>query len=229
MAALEAVVLSRAPVAIVVVDAVGRVAYLNRAAEVLYGWTGAEVNGRVVSAVGIQPADGDLPPGLLDTIAGGGSWDGELPIRRRDGSSTTVHASLAPLYDARGDYVGFISVAFVAATLRDQSGANTERKPREIGRRLAQARREAALTQQQVADELGVTRRSLQGYEAGAVVPYKHLDRLGELLGRTPQWFLTGDDAARRPQTDDLREIVRDEITTVLSQAGVVPPETRVA
>jgi transcriptional regulator with XRE-family HTH domain len=65
-----------------------------------------------------------------------------------------------------------------------------------IGPRIAQARREAGMTQAQLADELGVTTRSLQGYEAGKVIPYRHLHRLAEATGRTREWFLRGDSEA---------------------------------
>jgi transcriptional regulator with XRE-family HTH domain len=59
-----------------------------------------------------------------------------------------------------------------------------------IGSRLAQARKEAGLTQEQLAELVGVTPRSIQGYEAGKVVPYRHLKRLEEITGKTPSWFL---------------------------------------
>jgi transcriptional regulator with XRE-family HTH domain len=59
-----------------------------------------------------------------------------------------------------------------------------------IGRRLAQARKEAGLTQEQIADLVGVTPRSIQGYEAGKVVPYRHLKRLEEITGKPSSWFL---------------------------------------
>jgi transcriptional regulator with XRE-family HTH domain len=59
-----------------------------------------------------------------------------------------------------------------------------------IGRRLAQARKEAGLTQEQLAEQVGVTPRSIQGYEAGKVVPYRHLKRLEEITGKPPSWLL---------------------------------------
>jgi transcriptional regulator with XRE-family HTH domain len=59
-----------------------------------------------------------------------------------------------------------------------------------IGRRLAQARKEAGFTQEQLAELVGVTPRSIQGYEAGKVVPYRHLKRLEEVTGKPPSWLL---------------------------------------
>ena len=79
------------------------------------------------------------------------------------------------------------------------------RKLLAIGRRIARARAAARLTQQDLAERLGVTRRSVQGYEAGKVAPYRHLDRLAAVLDRPKTWFLLD----RR----DLRRIVRDEVS----------------
>jgi transcriptional regulator with XRE-family HTH domain len=66
-----------------------------------------------------------------------------------------------------------------------------------IGQRVASARRRAGMTQRELADALGVTTRSIQHYEAGAVIPYKHMRRL-ELLTRTrPGWILAETDESR--------------------------------
>jgi transcriptional regulator with XRE-family HTH domain len=62
-----------------------------------------------------------------------------------------------------------------------------------IGQRIAQARREAGLTQAQLAEALDITRRSIQGYEAGKVVPYRHLDELAAATGRSRGWLLRGE------------------------------------
>src|ERR671920_317202 len=61
-----------------------------------------------------------------------------------------------------------------------------------IARRLQHARRTAGMTQRELADHLGLTPRSIQGYEAGAVVPYRHLRTIARLLGRDMTWLLDG-------------------------------------
>jgi len=60
----------------------------------------------------------------------------------------------------------------------------------DIGRQIAAARQQRGLTQRELARLLALSERSVQGYEAGAVVPYKHLPELGRVLGRPPEWFL---------------------------------------
>jgi transcriptional regulator with XRE-family HTH domain len=65
-----------------------------------------------------------------------------------------------------------------------------------IGERIARARTEAGLTQEELAELIGVSTRSLQGYEAGAVKPYRHMAKLSSTLNRPVAWFLHG--SARR-------------------------------
>jgi transcriptional regulator with XRE-family HTH domain len=63
---------------------------------------------------------------------------------------------------------------------------------REIGLRIAAARRESGLTQAEFAKLVGVTPRSVQAYEAGKIVPWRHLDRFEEITRRPRSWFLRG-------------------------------------
>lgn len=63
-----------------------------------------------------------------------------------------------------------------------------------IGRRIAQARREAGLTQEELGRLIGVTTRSVQGYEAGNVIPFRHLSKLESATGKSRGWLLYGDD-----------------------------------
>ncbi len=63
-----------------------------------------------------------------------------------------------------------------------------------IGQRIKHARIQAGLTQEDLADLAeGFGRRSLQAYETGASIPFKHLHEIGLLLKRDVPWFLYGD------------------------------------
>lgn len=62
-----------------------------------------------------------------------------------------------------------------------------------IGARLAQARREAGMTQVQVSEVSTVSERSLQDYEAGVTIPYRHFRELAGVYDRPVEWFLHGD------------------------------------
>jgi len=61
-----------------------------------------------------------------------------------------------------------------------------------IGRRIAEARRGGGLTQRELADRLGVTVRTVQNYEAGVAVPYRHLRSIESVGHKRPGWILQG-------------------------------------
>jgi repressor LexA len=86
----------------------------------------------------------------------------------------------------------------------------------EIGARIKQARLERGLTQEELAALASFSKRSLQDYESGKTIPYRHLGELGQLLGKSIEWFLHGDEAIN-VEEDRLREIVREEIAAALA------------
>jgi transcriptional regulator with XRE-family HTH domain len=63
----------------------------------------------------------------------------------------------------------------------------------EVGRRIAEARRESGMTQAELAAALQVTVRSIQNYESGVSVPYRHLRTIESLTHKRPGWTLDGD------------------------------------
>jgi transcriptional regulator with XRE-family HTH domain len=79
-----------------------------------------------------------------------------------------------------------------------------------IGGRIARARKESGLTQEELAGLMGVSARSIQGYEAGKVVPYRHLNELARITKRELSWILAGD----RP-ADLTAEVVERLVTLV--------------
>ena len=89
-----------------------------------------------------------------------------------------------------------------------------------IGARIAQARMEAGLTQEQLADlAVGFSKRSLQDYEAGVTIPYKHLREIGALLNRDVEWFLHG-----QPDKPDQDQISRlsEQVEGLREQLGEI-------
>jgi len=66
---------------------------------------------------------------------------------------------------------------------------------RAVGARIAQARREAGLTQDQLSDVVGVGLRQIQYYESGTSNPYRTLRRIAEATGKSVGWLLHGDPA----------------------------------
>lgn len=76
------------------------------------------------------------------------------------------------------------------------------------GSRLAVARKSVGLSQRQLAEALGVSVRTIQNYEAGRSVPFRHLAALEGLLGRSSAWLLYGREDA---EADELLTGLRDQ------------------
>jgi transcriptional regulator with XRE-family HTH domain len=62
-----------------------------------------------------------------------------------------------------------------------------------VGERIKQARVEAGLTQDELADLVGVGMRQIQYYEAGESDPYRRIDKIAEVTNTTAGWLLHGD------------------------------------
>ena len=72
-----------------------------------------------------------------------------------------------------------------------------DRKFREFGDRLRVAIEEKDTTQEQVARDVGVSLRSVQGWCLGEKEPKgRHLVRVSEVLDREPAWFYGEEKAA---------------------------------
>lgn len=72
--------------------------------------------------------------------------------------------------------------------------------PIEIGARIKQARLEAGLTQIDLAGMGMFSYRSVQGWEMGERIPFKHMAELAALLKKTSGWFLYGDESDNEPE-----------------------------
>jgi transcriptional regulator with XRE-family HTH domain len=69
----------------------------------------------------------------------------------------------------------------------------SEELSQQLGGRLREARTQAKLTQQHVADELNITRQAVSGWEAGRhFLTVPQLYELGLLYGVSSDWLLYG-------------------------------------
>lgn len=85
--------------------------------------------------------------------------------------------------------------------------------PEEIGERIAQAREEAGLRQEDLADLIEVATRTVQNYEVGATKPFTKLRRISEATGRPVEWLLHGDQA--EANRDEQIRVLREELAEV--------------
>ncbi len=90
-----------------------------------------------------------------------------------------------------------------------------------FGEKLRLARVNAHLTQAQLAQKLGIAKRTLEGYESGSFYPRKRkvYDELAELFQVDKNWFLTEDgDDAEESAKRDMDEVLRS--VTALYSGG---------
>ena len=66
------------------------------------------------------------------------------------------------------------------------------------------------MTQNELAELLKISPRTVQAYEQGEIIPYKNLRGLERFLGRPAAWFLHGDEALQAP------DVRHDEVMTSL-------------
>lgn len=99
---------------------------------------------------------------------------------------------------------------------------------KEIGARIAQARREAGLTQEQLAELAPFSHRSLQDYERGQVIPYRQMRDIAQLLGRPVEWFLHGEKEDEPEVLEQLAELA-DRLERVEAMLRLIVPAADLA
>jgi len=98
--------------------------------------------------------------------------------------------------------------------------------PDGIRARIRQARKEAGLTQEQLAELIEKHKRTVENYERVRVPDYRELNKIARVLNRPIEWFLHGDvpadDALAEvsAKLDDLRQAV-DGIDRKLDELDV--------
>jgi PAS domain S-box-containing protein len=127
-ARFQAGLLDQVDAAVIATDLDGRVTHWNAGAQRLYGWTAEEMHGMHVASRVVPPEQRDLAALAVDEIKSAGRWDGELTLRRKDGTTFPAHLSDALVHDAAGRATGMVGVSVdVTDSLRATREAATTR------------------------------------------------------------------------------------------------------
>ena len=102
---------------------------------------------------------------------------------------------------------------------------------RQLGERIAQARRARGLAQRELAAQLGVTERTVQNYESGASPPHRHLHEIERATGASHAWVLYGDEtgtplteraAGAREAAKDNQQVLAHLLETLSAQTQLL-------
>lgn len=96
--------------AVIATDLDGTVVYWNKGAEDLYQWSADEAVGRTTTELIVPSVAKEVAEDIMETLRGGGSWSGGLPLCRKDGSQFPALLSRTGLY-RDGELVGLVGVS----------------------------------------------------------------------------------------------------------------------
>ena len=108
--------------AIFITDAQGRITYINKSFEKIYGYSPDEVYGKTPSLLKSGRSTATFYASFWTTLLNKGAFNHEFVNKAKNGSLITIDSSNNPLLDASGNILGFLSIN------RDI----TERKQREL-------------------------------------------------------------------------------------------------
>jgi PAS domain S-box-containing protein len=107
----EAYLLDQVQAAVTATDLAGAITHWNRAAETMFGWSRGEAIGRDVRDLIMSADDVSRANDIRAAVLSGQSWEGEFPIRGKDGNVILCYTSLSPIRDADDAVIGLTSVS----------------------------------------------------------------------------------------------------------------------
>jgi PAS domain S-box-containing protein len=123
--------------AIIVTGLDGVIRSCNPYAEVFFGRSASELIGRDSAEFAAEPVPLEVGRDIYEALEAGRTWEGEFPVRRKDGSTVTAHVVDSPLHDDRGRLVGIASMS-LDVTARHRAEARL-RVQYELARTLSEA------------------------------------------------------------------------------------------
>ncbi len=123
--------------AIVITDGRARVVFANAAFGRITGHVPAETIGRDARDLGIGPDDPSLAEPWWTAVAAGGTWEGEFPSRRPDGTLYRLEMSVTPVRDDAGTVTAYVAVGWDITDERAMEARLRQAERLEVVGRLA--------------------------------------------------------------------------------------------
>ncbi len=108
---LETFLLDQVRAAVIATDLEGIVTYWNHHAQSLYGWSRDEAVGRSIGELLIPEDQLDLAGAVMARVGEGHSWEGEMRLNRKDGTSLLALVTDSPIVDAERGLVGVVGIS----------------------------------------------------------------------------------------------------------------------
>lgn len=180
---LQDALLEQIDASVIATDMDGVVISWNGGAQALYGWSAQEAVGREAKDL-IVPGDTSAAEALVTELSRDGRWDGELTVKRKDGTIFTVYVRNRLVLDERGEPSAIVGVAVdiservAAETELVQSRNYAQAVTEHMGEGLLTIDPEGRLTyvNRRAEELLGWEREQLHGHVVSEV-----------LLGPTPE------------------------------------------
>ncbi len=174
---LQSVLFDQIDASVIATDMTGVVLSWNHGAEALYGWSSEEAIGRTAREL-VVPEDAAQAELLMMELSRDGRWDGELLVRRKDGTLFTTYVRNRLVLDEEGMPTAVVGVSVdiserVAAESELRDSRNYAQAVTEcIGEGLFTLDRDGRITYvNRVAEELlGRGQGELLGCDVGAMV-----------------------------------------------------------
>lgn len=96
---------------------------------------------------------------------------------------------------------------------------------KDVGKRVANRRRNLNITQTELADAIGVKQQTIQAIERGTTKASRHLPEIAKVLRCTYEWLKTGGGEEPEPQKVSLDKIPRDLADEIIRDAGYDPTQ----
>ena len=117
----EVSLLDQVRAAVIATDRDGTIVRSNPYVHDLYGWMPDEVLGRDVLELLVDPEDRARAAQIVAQVLEGRPWEGDFPMRRKDGSPVLARVTLSPVFDGSPDPVGLVGVSIdVTQRIRDE-------------------------------------------------------------------------------------------------------------
>lgn len=116
--------------AVIASDIDGLITFWNDAAARLYGWTAEETIGRSLLDIVVPSISRETAVEIFETLREGRRWEGDFPVKRRDGTTFLAHVTDAPMFDAEGNLSGVVGISFDIDAKRHEEEALRESEDR---------------------------------------------------------------------------------------------------